>query len=85
MTPPIRVDVAGLAIYVRSDFERGHLEQINNQLARLKMALHQIARKQADQCPGDCMEVAYANLQSIARDAVAQFDAAMKHGEKADG
>lgn len=43
MSPPIRVDVAGTAIYVRSDFERRFLERINGDLARMKMALHRIA------------------------------------------
>jgi hypothetical protein len=40
--PPIRVDVAGVAIYVRSEFEMRHLTEINQKMARMKLALHKL-------------------------------------------
>lgn len=42
MSDSIRVDVAGVSIYVRSEFERRHLENVNQQIARMKMALHKL-------------------------------------------
>lgn len=42
MTPPLRVDVAGVAIYVCSEFEYRHLTEINQKMARMKLALHKL-------------------------------------------
>jgi hypothetical protein len=39
-----RVDVAGYPIDVRGEDERDYLQQVNSQLARMKMALHRIAK-----------------------------------------
>lgn len=43
---PLRVDVAGVAIYVRSEFEYRHLEHINRKLAIARLALSRIAAQQ---------------------------------------
>lgn len=69
----LRADVSGVAIYVRSDFERRFLERTNSQLACMKMALHKIARQAPDHCPGDCMEDAYAHLRAIAVSALEEI------------
>jgi hypothetical protein len=45
---PLRVDVGGVAIYVRSEFECRHLTQINHQNAIAKLALHKIAAGHCD-------------------------------------
>lgn len=37
-----RVDVAGYPVSVKGQAARAHLEQINHQFARMKMALHRI-------------------------------------------
>jgi hypothetical protein len=39
----------------------------DSEIARLRSALKKIYSLQADRCPGDTMEDAYAHLQSIAR------------------
>jgi hypothetical protein len=55
VTDPIRVDVSGTAIYVRSDFERRFLEQTNSHLARMKMALHRIAGGHSEDPQADAL------------------------------
>jgi hypothetical protein len=42
----------------------------DSEIARLRSALKKIYSLQADRCPGDTMEDAYAHLQSIARAAL---------------
>lgn len=39
-----RVDVAGYPVSVRGLPAKDHLERVNNQLARMKMALYRIAK-----------------------------------------
>lgn len=35
----LRIDVAGVAVYVRSEYERAHLETVTRLLAHYKLAL----------------------------------------------
>lgn len=44
----LRVDVAGIPIYVRSEHERSHLEQVNRKLAETKLALMKTKKVLAD-------------------------------------
>lgn len=39
-----RVDVAGVPVSVRGEQAKIHLEQVNGQLAKMKMALHRISK-----------------------------------------
>lgn len=43
-----RVDVAGYACYVKGKHAADHLERVNGSLARMKMALHRIAKAHPD-------------------------------------
>jgi hypothetical protein len=43
-----RVDVAGYPISVRGQYARDHLEKINRQNAKMKMALHRILKMSQD-------------------------------------
>jgi hypothetical protein len=52
---PIRVDVAGMAIFVCSDLERRHLERVGRQMARMKLALHKL--KWVDGSVGEAAKV----------------------------
>lgn len=47
-TTPLRVDVGGVAIYVRSEFEYRYLTETNHRLAIAKLALHKIAAGHCD-------------------------------------
>jgi hypothetical protein len=40
----LRVDVAGVAVMVRGDVAREHLENVNRDIAKMKMALHRISK-----------------------------------------
>lgn len=42
MREHLRDDVAGVAIFARSEFERRHLRDINQKMARMKLALHKL-------------------------------------------
>ena len=42
MSGLLRVDVAGMPIMVRGEVERAHLEKVNQQLTKMKLALHKI-------------------------------------------
>jgi hypothetical protein len=37
-----RVDVAGYPVFVKGQVARAHLEKVNQQLARMRLALHKI-------------------------------------------
>lgn len=52
-----RVDVRGYAVIVRSEQAMRHLEEVNRELAKMKLALHKIAACQS-YAPGDVVDIA---------------------------